>query len=90
MERRVGPIPRTPPDDVRRDRLEVLARMGRAIPCPARDLVQDRLETPWLTPDALPLELYSLRAGGHEFAVMSANRAEIENDSIIWISDLRI
>ena len=50
MERRVVHVNRLPPDDVRRDRLEVLMSMGRSIPCAVRNVLQDRLDAAWLTP----------------------------------------
>ena len=52
VHRRLSTINRVPPSDVRRDRLEVLMGLGRAIPVAARNVVLDRLETAWLTPDA--------------------------------------
>ena len=59
VQRRIYQVERTPPPDVRRDRLEVLMVLGRAMPIAVRDVVMDRLETAWLTPGALPPHLQS-------------------------------
>ena len=53
VQRRLYQVARTPPPDVRRDRLEVLMVLGRAMPIAVRDVVMDRLETAWLTPGAI-------------------------------------
>ena len=59
VQRRIYQVARIPPPDVRRDRLEVLMVLGRAMPIAVRDVVMDRLETAWLTPGALPPHLQS-------------------------------